>query len=101
MAWIVKIRPIAYLDLDNTIAWYNLQRENLGQEFLIEFNKYVQKVEENPFAYFTIFGTVRRLALKRFPYKILFTVNTKEAEITILGIVHYKRSNRYLKKRRK
>lgn len=99
MAWIITIRPIAYVDLDNIIAWYNLERENLGQQFLIEFNKYVEKVQENPYAYFTIFGPVRRLGLKKFLYKILFTINHGEAEITILGIVHYKRSNGYLKKR--
>lgn len=96
MAWVIKIRPLAYVDLDDIIAWYNHQQQGLGQAFLIEFDKYVERLTVNPYAYAIIFNPVRRISLKRFPYKVLFTVTNEK--ITILGIVHHKRSNKYLKR---
>lgn len=98
MAWTIKIRPLAYIDLDKIAEWYNLQRGGLGGDFLREFDQYIAKLQVDPNRYFIIFQSVRRLALKKFPYKVLFIVNTDQNEVVILGVVHYKRSNSYLRR---
>ncbi|MGI8635001.1 MAG: type II toxin-antitoxin system RelE/ParE family toxin [Segetibacter sp.] len=94
MVWIIKIRPLAYEDLDDIILWYDRQRQGLGHNFLIEFDKSVERLRVSPQAYGIIFNPVRTICLKRFPYKVLFIINSYE--IIILGIVHHKVSNRYL-----
>jgi hypothetical protein len=97
MALKVKIRPLAFLDLDEAASWYNFQREGLGREFLLEVDFALERLIHNPLSYSIIFSPVRRILLKRFPYKILFVLENEE--IVILGVVHSKRSTNYLKKR--
>lgn len=99
MDWVIKITPLALFDLDEAAKWYNYQKQGLGNEFLIEANISIEKLKGNPYAFRIVFDPVRRFVLKRFPYKILFHVEREE--IIVIGIVHHKRSSRYLKRRYK
>ena len=99
MDWAIKIRPLAFLDLDEAATWYNYQKAGLGIEFLIEANIFIEKLAKNPYAFRMLFDPVRRIVLKRFPYKILYFIENEK--VIIIGIVHQKRSNRYLKRRYK
>lgn len=54
----------------------------------------------NPFAFSkTGYTDFRRAIIKRFPYKIIFRV-TKNI-IDVFGVIHFSRSNRYIKRRLK
>ncbi len=99
MDWALKIRPLAFFDLDEAVKWYNYQKPGLGNVFLMEVNTSIEKLKNNPFTFRIIYDPVRRMVLKKFPYKILYIIENKE--IIIIGIVHQKRSNRFLKRRYK
>lgn len=99
MDWIIRIRPVAFLDIEEGIRWYNFQKQGLGNSFLAEANTFIEKLKFNPFAFSIISDPVRRMTLKKFPYKILFIIDKKE--VIIIGVIHHKRSNRYLRKRYK
>ncbi|MEJ7679617.1 MAG: hypothetical protein WKG06_17500 [Segetibacter sp.] len=64
---------------------------------MIEANTSIEKLKDNPYTFSIIFDPVRRMVLKRFPYKILYIIENKE--IITIEIVHHKRSNRFLKRR--
>jgi plasmid stabilization system protein ParE len=95
MDWTVEITPRASLELDEDINWYNNLKPELGTEFLTEVTSSIEKPKDNPYAFRTIFHPVRRIVLKRFPYKILFHI--VDQQIVVIGVVHHRRSNRYLK----
>ncbi len=99
MDWVIRIRPLAFFDLEEGIRWYNYQKDGLGNLFLLEANASISKLKKNPYAFRIIFNPVRRVALKKFPYKILYTIDNYE--VIIIGIIHHKRSNRYLRRRYK
>lgn len=97
MDWIIRISPLAFFDLDETVKWYNYQKPGLGNVFLINFNTSIEKIKNNPYSFRIISEPVRRMVLKKFPFKILYIIDINE--IVIIGIVHQKRSNRFLKRR--
>ena len=96
MDWIIKIRPRAVADLEAATGWYNDKNPALGSKMLTEVDTAIKILKSRPYSFRFIYNPVRRLVLKKFPYKILFIIN--DTEIIILGIVHHKRSNRYVKR---
>lgn len=92
-------KPIQYLrhvqpDISEAVEWYNAQKSNLGEEFLAEIRVYIEKISEWPgsFAIVQNDPVARHAVLKRFPFVIYFM--EKETHITIIAIVHGKRSSR-------
>jgi toxin ParE1/3/4 len=100
MAFRLDIKPIAFIDIDEAIAWYENDLKGLGNRFLQNLNDAFEGIQKNPQHYRKIYGSVRRTLLKNFPYKVLFLIHNNES-VLIIGVIHVKRSNRYLKKRLK
>lgn len=100
MAFKLDVRPIALIDIDEAIGWYEKELKGLGERFLQKLNEAFEKLKQNPQHYRIIYQPVRRMLLKSFPYKILFLIKD-EKTLVIIGIVHLKRSNRFIKKRLK
>ena len=98
MAYKVSITPLTFLEIDEAIFWYEKQLPKLGQRFLIELNKRINKIQEKPENYLLIYPPVRRTILKKFPYKLYYIVKDK-SEIVIIALLHVKRSNRYISQR--
>jgi len=82
----IIIRPSAETDLSTAKAWYDKKHLGLGSEFLNEFSKSVAVLQVNPFAQPLYYRIFRRLIMRRFPYKIFYTVN--EENIIIFRVLH-------------
>jgi toxin ParE1/3/4 len=63
-----------WTDLAEAFAWYEARRTGLGAELALEVDLAVDRVIEAPTRHRTVFGAVRGLRLKRFPYSILYIV---------------------------
>lgn len=89
----------AWDDLNEISEWYEKQQAGLGERFILEFDLYLQKLSNNPSACSFIFKNrpLRKLSLKKFPYKICFIL--KNGTIEILAVIHFKRSARYIRRR--
>ena len=77
----VKIHPFAELDLKETIDWYDLQRENLGNAFLSEVEKTLTRIQQNPKQFAQIRKDVRKAYLEPFPFTIVYSINHDTIEI--------------------
>lgn len=77
----LEIHPFAELELKETIDWYNLQRENLGNAFLLEVEKMLALIQQNPELFAQIRKDVRKARLKRFPFIIGYSINRDTIEI--------------------
>jgi toxin ParE1/3/4 len=99
MAFEVVVKPQAWFDLVGAMLWYDSKRQNLGREFFNDFEVAIERIKTNPNAFREIMPEVKRILIKRFPYKVFYTVT--ENTIYIIGVAHAQRSNTFVKKRLK
>jgi toxin ParE1/3/4 len=95
----VIIKPLAVLDIDEILEWYEQKSKGLGKRFYLHFQLAIDSIVKDPDAYFNITPQVRRVLLKNFPFKVFYTVSNNT--IFILGVLHAKRSKRYISRRLK
>ncbi len=99
MAFEILVKPIAWIDLEEAIDWYENAKPGLGKKFFKHFEEATDKILEAPNAYRIIIPGVRRIIIKKFPYKIFYVFS--ENTIFIIGVAHEKRSNAYIRKKLK
>ena len=94
----ILLRRIAEREFDDSIAYYEREREGLGQEFRATIEEYLQRIADKPERFPKVRGEVRRaVVLRRFPFVIHFLI---EADcIVILSVFHTSRDPEQLKYR--
>ena len=92
------LRRIAEKEFDDSIAWYENEREGLGQEFRATIEEYFQRIADNPEWFPGVRGEVRRAVVRRFPFVIHFLI--EKERIVILSVFHTSREPEQLKYRR-
>lgn len=93
------LRRVAEQEFDDSIAWYETEREGLGQEFRATIEQYFQRIAQNPEWFPKIRGEVRRaVVLRRFPFVIHFLIEADR--IVILSVFHTSRDPEQLRHRR-
>ncbi len=81
-------------DFDNGFAWYENKRKGLGDEFLLDIEKKIDGILNQPEA----FGSkghlnYRKALLERFPYVIIYRIYKRKKEIFISTLHHTKKSS--------
>ncbi len=84
----LRINIAAAKDIRKAKDWYAQKSLGLGVVFLKHLNFHFKKIETYPSQYMFVNKRVQRCQLKRFPYKIYFTV--KNDDIIILRLRHNK-----------
>lgn len=97
MNWGLIIKPLAEADIEEAQAWYEGQREGLGDEFLQELEGSLSRVCSAPEAHAMIHKNVRRALLRRFPFGVFYRV--EEATVVVLAVKHHKQHPRSWKRR--
>ena len=75
-------------------ARYELQQLGLGTSFNEAFGQALLQLELKPLKYQRIFGPVRRVVLRRFPYLLWFVV--EDAEVVVIACTHSKRGRSFI-----
>ncbi len=83
-------------DVSEISEWYEKQRHGLGEEFIYAVEAAVFEISRNPF-YQTVYKSVRRKNLRRFPYSIFYSVKSEIAKIHV--VMHASRNPKTWKKR--
>jgi plasmid stabilization system protein ParE len=86
----VEFLKAAKLDLRHAKNWYNIQRENLGNEFLYEIEKLLKQIQANPEQFPKSRNEIRKAVLYRFPYCLYFVL--KSNKINIVAVFHDSRN---------
>ncbi|HMT75505.1 MAG TPA: type II toxin-antitoxin system RelE/ParE family toxin [Chitinophagaceae bacterium] len=97
----ISISPGAADEIIETAAWYNNKVEGLGERFLKKLKSSLEEIQQSPFAFAKINqkGNIRRKITAGFPYKIFYLLD--ETHIEVLAVIHFSRSNRFIKRRLK
>jgi plasmid stabilization system protein ParE len=72
------------------IDWYEKRRKGLGADFLRAFETTMATIERNPYQYQLTEGVVRRAALRRFPYSVMYVVS--DQELLVVACFHGRRN---------
>ncbi len=92
------LRRIAEKEFDDSIAFYESQRQGLGHEFRTVIEQYFQRISDNPEWFQKVKGEVRRaVVFRRFPFVIHFLIEPEH--IVILSVFHTSRDPERLKAR--
>jgi len=94
----LELNEQAEYQLKEAIAWYEDQKENLGNLFLAEIKKSLVYITDNPFQYSKIYKDFRKCLTKTYPYWIFYEIVEKDAKIIVLGFFHTSRNPKNWKK---
>lgn len=72
MDYILTIRKEAETDIEMNFQYYEEIRDGLGHDFLSCLDDAFLRIKNNPLVYREVYKRLRRVALKRFPYRVLF-----------------------------
>ena len=85
-------RPEISDDVDAGFAWYERQRQGLGNEFLAEVRDQIERIRENPELYGVLDRAVRVSPVRRFEYVVYYRVESER--IRIIAVQHARRHPR-------
>jgi len=91
------INPFAEIEIKETRNWYNLQKDNLGEEYLQEIKKTTIRIQENPLQFPKIKNKIRKVVISRFPFSIYFYID--ELTINVFAVFHTSRNPMIWKER--
>ena len=92
MSWRVSLREPANADLREARDWYEARRVGLGDEFLLAIAEALRSLEESPERHPLYYRGLRRLLLKRFPYKLFFRIDGDQ--VIVFRVLHGARDHR-------
>ena len=90
MAFNIEIRPLATIEIIEAYDWYELQREGLGAEFLMELEIFYTTLQRNPDTYSYYQKPVRHGSLERFLYTVVYEAFDKV--IVIYSVFMYRQN---------
>ena len=86
----ITIRKDAVLDIDDAYHWYETNKDGLGEIFLDSIAESFRKMRESPKIYPTVYKSVRRAFVHKFPYGIFYFENNNF--ITVVAVKHAKKN---------
>jgi plasmid stabilization system protein ParE len=97
---IVEILPEAEKDLELAFDYYQAKRFGLGDDMLDEFRAGIDRILEYPRAWQAMDRVYRRYRLHRFPYGIIYRLDSAADRVIIVAIMHLSRQPRLWRQRR-
>ena len=85
----VKFTLHAKSELEDSVAYYELQHPGLGVRFKQEVRAAIARTLDFPDSFPAVSGSVRKAFVRAFPYKILFSVEGNS--LIVLAIAHQHR----------
>jgi toxin ParE1/3/4 len=80
------IRPEARAEVAEAAGWYEAREQGLGRDFLRAFRAATDLLRRDPLHYQVVFGEMRRVLLRRFPYGEFYEIH--DSEVVVLGCIH-------------
>ncbi|MGZ8157244.1 MAG: type II toxin-antitoxin system RelE/ParE family toxin [Methylobacter sp.] len=89
----VIFTELAHAELSEACIYYELEFSGLGKRFKREVKKAVKRIIQFPLAWQKERGDVRKCLLHKFPYKILYSIESDH--LLIIAIAHLHRKPDY------
>ena len=86
----VRFLSPAAQELEDAFQWYEEQMPGLGDEFLAAIDEAVHRIIAWPQANPTLKHTLRRCLIRRFPYGLIYGMETQTVMIVAVAHLHRK-----------
>lgn len=83
----------AELEVDEAVAYFDTQRDGLGDRFERDLQHTVAFMTAHPQSGQTITGRVRKVRLRNFRYNVIYVIDGDE--IVIVAVAHHRRRPGY------
>ena len=94
---VIRFLEIARLELDEAVEYYNNESAGLGDQFLAEVLRAIDRIGEFPEAWHRLSQRTRRCRTRRFPYGIVYQI--RGSEILVIPVANLHRRPEYWKDR--
>lgn len=81
---------MAEIDLEHAKDWYEIQKENLGDEFLVAISETLLHIKKDPNHFSQTKKNTFKAVVKRFPFSIYFTIINEQ--IIVFAVFHHSRN---------
>ena len=92
-----SFHPLAESELLEAARFYEARSAGLGHSFLAAVRYAIEQIQANPESTPVVRGSLRRKALPRFPYSLIYDVGL--GQIRVLVVMHQRRRPSYWKGR--
>ena len=89
----IQLRPIARLEFDEAVDWFEEKRPGLGIEFTDAVRDAFKSIARSPLIYRKLYRDVRGVSVSGFPYQIFYRVLSNES-IEVLSVFQVRRNPR-------
>ncbi len=96
MNYPLVIRKRAESQIAEAFAWYELQRIDLGNEYLLSIEAVLHLIEANPLIFQTRHKNIRVALAPRFPYGVFYFIH--EEKIVVIAVLHLSRNPKLWKR---
>lgn len=96
----VRILAVAQDELDDAVAYYDLERPGLGRRFRLEVHRSLNRIAAFPTAYQPISRRMRRCLVPKFPYGIIYHYDHSDRKVLVVAFSHLHRKPNYWLSRR-
>ena len=93
----IRLLEITQVELDEAVEYYNSESRGLGDDFLLDVLKAIERIRHFPKAWHPFSDNTRRCQLRRFPYGAIYQILS--TEILIVAIANLHRKPDYWKER--
>lgn len=84
----MRVHPFAIREIRAAYRWYECERSGLGAEFLRAVQAVLEAARVHPAASTPLGLRTRRALLSRFPYLMLFTIESEQVVVTAIQHTH-------------
>lgn len=92
MSYEIIIDPLASIDINKSIDWYNNTKKQLGNSFFLKVQETIKHVKENPYSFIIRYKNTRTAPIKKFPFMVHYTIDENNKTIPILAVLHTSRN---------
>ncbi len=85
----VPSHPDADIELEEAAFYYEKRSEGLGDDFIEDFERTIERIVSSPTRYRKAHGNIRQLRLNRFPFNVVYEIH--DGNIYILALAHVRR----------
>jgi plasmid stabilization system protein ParE len=95
---IYDFHPAAQQELNDTVNYYDNINPDLGDAFLDELDRTLERIKRFPEAWSLLSVNTRCCRMGRFPYSIIYQIQEKET-LLIVAVMHWQRKPHYWENR--
>ena len=86
----IRFLDLAQAKLDEAVAYYNSELPGLGDDFLVQILKALDRIKQFPKAWHPYTKNTRRCLVRRFPYGVVYQILKDEILIVAIQNLHRK-----------